>query len=216
LKQNISLFEENSWLFIRIIPDTHPFGACVKNRSIRFFDKNSGNFGQIQLFRSRLLLSRSGTNYDALLMGWDAQALQAGINFHGGNSTYCLGEAARTNMINNDGWMITDAGLDCAVVNVEVELSANSSDLEGSGGNLAVILVNGTITVASTATITDTATGTATSGSDYTDFGSPLVVNIPAGIYDGINPAVKYHSFRASRKSHITNSRPLKGGVACN
>ncbi len=88
-------------------------------------------------------------------------------------------------MINNDGWMIADGGLDCTVVNVEVELSANSSDLEGLGGNLAVILVNGSITVASTVTITDTATGSATSGDDYTDFGSPLVVNIPVGVYDG-------------------------------
>jgi len=61
----------------------------------------------------------STANYDALLMGWDAQPLQVGVNFHGGNSTYCLGEAARTNMIDNDGWIITDAGfagLDCGLI----------------------------------------------------------------------------------------------------
>ncbi|MCF6287671.1 MAG: DUF285 domain-containing protein, partial [Proteobacteria bacterium] len=59
----------------------------------------------------------STAKYDALLIGWDAQVLQAGVDFHGGNSTYCLGEAARTNMIDNDSWLITDGGLDCTVDN---------------------------------------------------------------------------------------------------
>ncbi|VAW44404.1 hypothetical protein MNBD_GAMMA03-861, partial [hydrothermal vent metagenome] len=59
----------------------------------------------------------STVNYDALLIGWDAQALQAGVDFHGGNANFCLGEAARTNMIDNDGWMIADAGLDPNCVN---------------------------------------------------------------------------------------------------
>jgi len=44
LKRNFSLFKENSLLFIRIIPDTHRFAADVKNRSIRFFDENNGEF----------------------------------------------------------------------------------------------------------------------------------------------------------------------------
>jgi len=37
----------------------------------------------------------STTNYDALLTGWDAQNLQNGVTFDGGNSTYCTGETAR-------------------------------------------------------------------------------------------------------------------------
>ena len=32
--------------------------------------------------------------------------------FDGGNSKYCTGEIARTNL-ESDGWTITDAGLDC-------------------------------------------------------------------------------------------------------
>jgi len=44
LKQNISLFEENSWLFIRIIPDTHRFAADVKILSRSIFDENNGIF----------------------------------------------------------------------------------------------------------------------------------------------------------------------------
>lgn len=58
-------------------------------------------------------IALSTANYDALLMGWDAQALQPGVTFGGGNSTYCTAEAERQNMINSDGWIITDGGKDC-------------------------------------------------------------------------------------------------------
>src|SRR5690606_32137868 len=49
-------------------------------------------------------------NYDALLNGWGSQTLKNNVNFHAGNSTYCAGETARDNMINNFGWNITDGG----------------------------------------------------------------------------------------------------------
>ena len=54
----------------------------------------------------------STVNYDALLIGWDAQVLQAGTVFSGGNSVYSCGtaEAARANMIASDTWTITDGG----------------------------------------------------------------------------------------------------------
>jgi len=55
----------------------------------------------------------STPNYDALLVGWDAQVLQPNVSFHAGNSKYSSGSAAdtaRTNMINSDGWSITDGG----------------------------------------------------------------------------------------------------------
>jgi len=61
-------------------------------------------------------IALSTANYDALLNGWDAQALQPGVIFSGGNSTFCNAEAARANMIAADNWVITDAGLDCAGV----------------------------------------------------------------------------------------------------
>ena len=52
----------------------------------------------------------SASNYDSLLIGWDAQNLQSGVTYDGGNSTYHAGEAARANMIASDGWTITDGG----------------------------------------------------------------------------------------------------------
>jgi surface protein len=62
----------------------------------------------------------STANYDALLIGWDAQALQSGVDFHGGYSTYCAGEAARTHMIDTDYWAITDGGKNCAAPEIDV------------------------------------------------------------------------------------------------
>jgi hypothetical protein len=58
----------------------------------------------------------STTNYDALLIGWNAQTLQSDVEFHGGNSTYCAGEIARTNMISLDNWEIMDGGKNCATL----------------------------------------------------------------------------------------------------
>jgi hypothetical protein len=81
-------------------PDTSGWDmSAVKNTSLMFY---------------RATLSQS--NYEALLINWNAQALQPGLSFDGGNSTYCSGAAAnaRANMINSDGWAIHDGGHSCA------------------------------------------------------------------------------------------------------
>jgi hypothetical protein len=54
-------------------------------------------------------------NYESLLVGWNAQALQTGVVFSGGDSTYCSDAAttARANMIALDSWTITDGGKAC-------------------------------------------------------------------------------------------------------
>ena len=53
----------------------------------------------------------SVANYNALLNGWNAQTLQSGVNFYGGNSEYTAGAVAtaRANSI-SDSWTITDGG----------------------------------------------------------------------------------------------------------
>ncbi len=57
----------------------------------------------------------SPTNYDALLIGWNAQTLQTGLNFHAGSSKYTSSaQTARDNIVdatNGHGWTITDGGL---------------------------------------------------------------------------------------------------------
>jgi len=54
----------------------------------------------------------STANYNALLIHWEAQGPQHGVNFHGGNSKYSIAAAAaRASLINNYGWTIFDGGL---------------------------------------------------------------------------------------------------------
>ena len=76
----------------------------------------------------------STRNYDSLLMGWNAQTLQSGVYFHGGDSNYCNGEAARANMISADGWTITDGGKDCSeldfVITVNTDNPGTSSNTQ--------------------------------------------------------------------------------------
>lgn len=55
------------------------------------------------------LVSLSTANYDSLLTGWEAQAYNNDVPFHGGNSQYSPGApaTARANLV-ADGWIITD------------------------------------------------------------------------------------------------------------
>ena len=55
----------------------------------------------------------STANYDALLNSWATQDLNwsyLGINISFGNSQYCDAEAARTTLINDEEWNLTDGG----------------------------------------------------------------------------------------------------------
>ena len=56
--------------------------------------------------------SFSTTNYDLLLPAWEAQSVQNGVSFHAGSATYGAGTpaTARTNLINDHSWSITDGG----------------------------------------------------------------------------------------------------------
>ncbi|MCL1036636.1 BspA family leucine-rich repeat surface protein [Shewanella submarina] len=51
--------------------------------------------------------------YDAILSAWNAQSLQSGVSFNGGNSTYCESGGARSNIISTYSWSISDGGQDC-------------------------------------------------------------------------------------------------------
>ena len=77
----------------------------------------------------------SSANYDALLNSWNAQTLQSNVTFDGGNSKYCNGETARTNMINTQGWMITDGGKDCSQSNDFIEHAVDIQALGQTGMN---------------------------------------------------------------------------------
>jgi surface protein len=57
----------------------------------------------------------SSDHYDAILIAWDGQSLQSGVNFNAGLSKYCsiAAETARNNMVSSDSWTISDDGSTC-------------------------------------------------------------------------------------------------------
>ena len=62
--------------------------------------------------------------------------------------------------------------------------SVTGTDLEATGANFPVLLVNDTINFPSSITIIDANVGSAASGIDYL-FNSPVTIDIPIGVYDG-------------------------------
>ena len=63
----------------------------------------------------------STENYDKLLLGWSELTLQQGVIFESEGINFCNGAAARQSIIDTYGWIITDAGLDCATASIEDE-----------------------------------------------------------------------------------------------
>ena len=84
--------------------------ATAFNQNLSSWDISSvSNLGS---FLRNVTLSTA--NYDALLIGWDAQAVVSGLTPNFGNSTYTGGGAAataRANLIASDSWTITDGGI---------------------------------------------------------------------------------------------------------
>ncbi len=93
------------------------------------------------MFRGATL---STANYDALLQGWDAQALRTGVTFSGGNSQYCLGEATRTHMMSTYGWAITDGGRNCPNQTVTFNANGGSGSMANQVANVPTALTSNT------------------------------------------------------------------------
>jgi len=80
------------------------------------FDQNIGLWDVTNLTTASNMFASatlSTANYDALLVGWEAQNVQNNVPFSAGNSNYTLGgaaEAARQRLIADHNWTITDGG----------------------------------------------------------------------------------------------------------
>ena len=80
------------------------------------FDQNLGDWNVTSVSGLDGMFERASlttSNYDSILIGWASQSVNSGLNFHGGNSTYCLGSNAYDVLDNTYGWTITDDGQDC-------------------------------------------------------------------------------------------------------
>ena len=67
----------------------------------------------------------STVNYDATLIGWNSldpgeTKIPQNVVFGGGDSTFCLSESARNDLVVSNGWTITDGGQDCSSVSLSI------------------------------------------------------------------------------------------------
>ena len=79
------------------------------------FNQNIGNWDVSNVVSMHNMFNFSGlstTNYDNILIGWEPQVVISNVPLGATGVTYCAGETARQNLINNYGWTITDDGID--------------------------------------------------------------------------------------------------------
>lgn len=102
--QDLSSWDTSSLIFANRMF----YGAISFNQDLGSWNISSLKYTAEMFFGVTL----STANYDALLIGWEAQAVQDNITFHGGNSKYSAGAAAtaRQALIDDHNWTITDGG----------------------------------------------------------------------------------------------------------
>lgn len=93
----------------------HPFSYSLANWNITSLQPASdpANFfdDSAQFMLTGASLSTSA--YDAFLTSWSGQTVQSGVHLGAHNLAYCKAEAARTDLVNNHSWAISDAGRGC-------------------------------------------------------------------------------------------------------
>jgi surface protein len=188
----------------------------VTNMSYMFdnaaaFDQNLANWNVTALISASKMfadMALSKTNYDALLIGWDAQNLQPNVAFHGGDSHYCLGESARQHMIDVDGWDIEDGGKECSYLDYNITLSSGTYTIGESGGT---VTITANLNAASDATITvdyATSNGTATAGEDYTATSGTLTF-VPGDTSESFSvPVTSDESYEGDETFTVTLTNP--------
>jgi len=144
------------------------YSAVAFNQDISTWDVTSLTSAPSMFYNVKL----STENYDALLIGWDAQTLNSGVAFDGGNSTYCAGDAARADMESTYSWTITDGGKDCPP-EPEIEVAgmgvpipdgdtspSTSDDTDFGSMEVGTIPITHTFTISNTGDATLNLTGT--------------------------------------------------------
>ena len=115
-------------------------GASAFNQSLNDWDTSNvtsmpGMFAEASAFNGDIgswdvssvtnmgsMFSLSGfstNNYDAILNSWSQQDVQSGVTLGAAGINYCNGADARQSLEDNNGWIITDAGLDCSTASID-------------------------------------------------------------------------------------------------
>ncbi|MCB9256249.1 MAG: BspA family leucine-rich repeat surface protein [Chitinophagales bacterium] len=89
------------------------------------FDQNLGAWDISKATNMTMMLSNSGLspqNYDNTLIAWVSQNVQDSVHLGSHSLQYCLGESARNQLINQNGWIILGDSLNCDGELLPVEL----------------------------------------------------------------------------------------------
>ncbi|MEM7131246.1 MAG: BspA family leucine-rich repeat surface protein [Chloroflexota bacterium] len=93
--------------------------------SASVFDQDLGTWTMTSVITAANMLDNSAlslANYDATLIGWDAQTLQSGVPLGAAGLFYCLAESQRANMIASDSWTITGDAKNCGSVTLPAKV----------------------------------------------------------------------------------------------
>ena len=140
----------------------------------------------------------STNNYDLLLAGWSAQALQPGVVFSAGNSQYC-NAVDRSSIVTNYAWAITDGGP--AVCSAPVVLTSLASNITATSATASAI-----ITSDGGGPITDTGLeyGPTTSYGNTASIGAGIVGDNPINMQN-LNYCTTFHYRAFATNAYATS-----------
>ena len=164
------------------------FNQSLGNWNIASIVQNISYYGMHEMLDNSGL---STANYDATLIGWATQNVNAGIVLGANGLTYCAGADARNIFINTYGWNIygdTPAGA-CAEINVQgnsIDIASGSINTPTTSdntdfGSICTTLTK-TFTIQNTGTGALEITGVTITGTNAADF---TVGTIPTSVADG-------------------------------
>lgn len=194
------------------------------------FDQNLGNWNVTALTDADQMFSNaslSTANYDALLIGWDARALQRDVQFDGGSSNYCAGAIARSHMMSSDNWIIVDLGMNCPPAtppDLTIIKTHTGNFAQGQTGAQYTITVtnSGGSSTSGTVTVVDTLpaglTATAISGTSWAcTLGTLTCTRGDALAASASYPAITLTvNVAINAASSVTNSATVSGGGETN
>ena len=205
-----SAFNQNigSWSTSNVTYMSYMFGhASAFNQDIGSW--NVGNLTDAtEMFN---MVTLSSFNYDALLVGWNAQTLQSFVTFDGGNSIYSSSAAviARANMISAYNWVITDGGYVAPTPTFTVTITPTSTPTPTSSP---------TSSITPTSTISPTATATPTSTPDIINTFGREVLAYPNPAQDKVTFAlqevdadevrIEIYNMSGEHIAHIRQTQP--------
>ncbi|MCG8697189.1 MAG: BspA family leucine-rich repeat surface protein, partial [Bacteroidales bacterium] len=154
------------------------------------FNRNIGNWNIGSVTTMWEVLRSSGLstlNYDRVLIGWSAQDVYEDIDFGANGLKYCAGEEARSYLINEKNWIITDGGLNCPesggtdILIFELDEQTSPALYDDENHTITIEVAAGTDVTSLTPTLilSKDATSTPASG-ELVDFTDSVVYTVTA------------------------------------